>query len=353
MAGQPYFADLGLHHLGHRWYRPSWGRFLTSDPLGFPDGPNAFAFVGGQPLIYGDPHGLAKQGLLRALPALSRERIMDFINGAVDGINVNPFATPIGVQHGEAFSYHLGLLGGSGLGFFVDAGSIGTGTGLALGGGALTVGTGSTLGFVGVPVAAIGVGAAVAGTVEAASHAARLTKATAYFMNSESDGASPSVKSSGPAASSSEGPWGPELDWMPEFGVGPQLPDYRSGHTPLREFHMDRFGAFNTPKRSGDALEGHELLQNAWLKVHGHAEVRGQGAASLDNPAIALNNDLHKQITVRQRELGLFNPERLRSMSAQRNIEINVEVMREVGVPEFVVRQLEKQALSHASSLVP
>ena len=65
IAGQPYFGELGIHQFGQRWYRPLWGRFLTPDPAGLPDGPNAYTFAGAQPLIYGDPHGLAKQGVLR------------------------------------------------------------------------------------------------------------------------------------------------------------------------------------------------------------------------------------------------------------------------------------------------
>jgi RHS repeat-associated protein len=44
--------------MGAREYRPSWGRFLSADPIGWPGGANLYAFVNGRPLTLRDPTGL-------------------------------------------------------------------------------------------------------------------------------------------------------------------------------------------------------------------------------------------------------------------------------------------------------
>ena len=49
----------GLYDFRHRWYSPSLGRFLTPDPLGYPDGPNPYAAFRGDPVNNSDPEGLA------------------------------------------------------------------------------------------------------------------------------------------------------------------------------------------------------------------------------------------------------------------------------------------------------
>jgi RHS repeat-associated protein len=46
----------GLHLLGHRYYDPSLGRFLTRDPVG--DGSNWYAYCANDPVGLADPQGL-------------------------------------------------------------------------------------------------------------------------------------------------------------------------------------------------------------------------------------------------------------------------------------------------------
>ena len=48
-------GDSGLKLLGHRYYDPSTGRFLTRDPIG--DGRNWYAYCDGNPLRGVDPDG--------------------------------------------------------------------------------------------------------------------------------------------------------------------------------------------------------------------------------------------------------------------------------------------------------
>jgi len=52
----------GLYYYRARYYNPTQGRFTQEDPLGFVDGPNPYAYVGGNPLQYSDPLGLWRWG---------------------------------------------------------------------------------------------------------------------------------------------------------------------------------------------------------------------------------------------------------------------------------------------------
>ncbi len=54
----------GLQLLGHRYYDPAVGRFLTPDPI--KDGRNWFAYCENNPLTAGDPEGLSKLSSLSA-----------------------------------------------------------------------------------------------------------------------------------------------------------------------------------------------------------------------------------------------------------------------------------------------
>ncbi len=55
--GRTYFPGVGLYNFRHRFYDPTMGRFLTQDPLGDIDGPNRYAFCGGDPVNRVDPMG--------------------------------------------------------------------------------------------------------------------------------------------------------------------------------------------------------------------------------------------------------------------------------------------------------
>ncbi len=57
-AGQYYDGETGLHYNYNRYYDPSTGRYITSDPSGIDGGINTFLYANANPLYWTDPLGL-------------------------------------------------------------------------------------------------------------------------------------------------------------------------------------------------------------------------------------------------------------------------------------------------------
>ncbi|UYK78705.1 hypothetical protein NG825_08815 [Xanthomonas sacchari] len=48
----------GFYYYRARYYRSELGHFVSEDPIGLAGGANAYSYVHGSPLMYGDPLGL-------------------------------------------------------------------------------------------------------------------------------------------------------------------------------------------------------------------------------------------------------------------------------------------------------
>ena len=102
------------------------------------------------------------------------------------------------------------------------------------------------------------------------------------------------------------------------------------------EYDVDEYGRFNNRKNAGDGIDGHEVIQNAWLQEHGYTTERGAGI-SRKNIAVGLKPEQHTLVNKLQRELGMYDTNYLKNVSWKQNLMDNLNILHQVGIPQEVI----------------
>nr|WP_281174046.1 RHS repeat-associated core domain-containing protein [Methylomicrobium agile] len=102
-TGQQLLGPLNLYYYKARFYSPALGRFLQTDPVGYQDGLNRYAYVGNNPFNRNDPSGLLAADMAMLSGKLGGS--MDTFQSGLDVVGLVPgLGEPVDLLNGTLYA---------------------------------------------------------------------------------------------------------------------------------------------------------------------------------------------------------------------------------------------------------
>jgi RHS repeat-associated protein len=80
-TGQMWLPEIGIYNYKARMYSPTLGRFLQTDPIGYGDGPNWYAYVHSDPVNGTDPTGMTQPTPEQIAQFIEQKKLEAMLNG--------------------------------------------------------------------------------------------------------------------------------------------------------------------------------------------------------------------------------------------------------------------------------